>query len=94
MITTSPYLLLELSVPTGKQKINFRVMEVSEQYGLNITYEVRKESERHPDRFFSCSLVECHFNGECIVNATPDGKEVENMSCRCNNPVDDSTSSR
>ena len=69
-------------------------MEVSEQYGMNITYEVKKESERHPERFFSCSLVECHFNGECIVNATPNGKEVQNMYCRCNNPVDDSVSSR
>ena len=94
VITTSPFLLLELSVPRTQQDINFRVMEVSEQYGMNITFEVQKQSMRHPDKFFSCSLVECHFNGECLVQATPDGREVSSMECQCSHPVDDSSSSR
>ena len=43
-----------------------RVMEVSSVYGLNLTYEAGRDTERG-DSFFKCSLTTCHLNGECIV---------------------------
>ena len=43
-----------------------RVMEVSDVFGFNMTYEVARNQDRGIS-FFKCSLSECHLNGECIV---------------------------
>jgi hypothetical protein len=64
---------------------------VSERYGLNVTWEMVRASERPPS-FFSCSLVECHLNGECLV-AAAEGR-VAGMRCECSHPVGESTAAR
>ena len=46
--------------------IIFRVMEVSDVFGLNMTYEVARQEDRSKS-FFKCSLTICSFNGQCIV---------------------------
>ena len=43
-------------------KIPHTVPQVSERYGLNVTWEVARLKER-PSSFFSCSLLLCHLNG-------------------------------
>ena len=48
-----------------------RVVEVHDVYGMNITYEVARSSQRRD--FFKCSLSECNLNGECLVQVSTKG---------------------
>ena len=59
------FYLPEYSGPSLKAFL-LRVMEVSDVYGMNMTYEVARSEERGED-FFKCSLTTCHLNGQCIV---------------------------
>ena len=43
--------------------------KVSERYGLNLTWEVVRSSQR-PSSFFSCSLLHCHLNGFVFLTNT------------------------
>jgi len=81
-----PYLHIEVAVPSKSvlPSPHFRVMEVNDAFGLNITWEVEKEELRKG--FFSCSLIECNFNGECMVNATEAGT-IAGMECACAKPA-------
>ena len=50
-------------------------MEVSDVYGLNMTYEVARVVDRE-EPFFVCSLSTCNLNGECIVQVSAEFKVI------------------
>jgi len=88
-ILKGPYIKISLNIPDSPD-FHLRFMELHNMYGVNITYEVAKSLDRINK--FNCSAQLCHYNGRCIVQASEDDTQIDRMECRCNSPVDDSTS--
>jgi hypothetical protein len=78
------YILLRLQIRSKSyDNLHKRVLEVSDVYGFNITYESLPSPSERSD---VCTLGLCNYNGECFLNYNSTSKHVGDFFCRCAYP--------